>query len=300
MYGGMREATLTLQLAMQLHCPGDYKGYGTALASGNLTAYFANTVPGMPGSYSACLAPNAKIHQARLSFPSGHSALSFCAMTYMALMMYAWSVEAFGVLLPATAGAWAPGGMPVGAVNHNVEAGSRASADTPFLESPPPSQHPMSVSATKHGIGPKSPLHRNLAYVAAAYATRMVLPAGCLVVAALVATSRIINYWHNFDDVTAGGFLGAAVSVACFWAYQRSTVRGCWCLARFGWGRGRCFSHLRFSATCADLTTASCRHTPLTGTLGLRVANLEDPASASEDLNSRTLNPGSTTLFSEF
>lgn len=67
----------------------DYKGYGTGLRAGNLTAYLAATVPGAVGDVAHCLAPLEDVDEASLSFPSGHAAMSFAGMTYATLALAA-------------------------------------------------------------------------------------------------------------------------------------------------------------------------------------------------------------------
>lgn len=66
----------------------DYKGYATALATGNFTAYLAATVPGAVGDRSRCLAPESATNEASLSFPSGHAALAFAGMTSLSLVLH--------------------------------------------------------------------------------------------------------------------------------------------------------------------------------------------------------------------
>lgn len=64
----------------------DYKGYGSAMNSGNYTLYNSVTTANAIGSVSACTASAATVKDSVLSFPSGHSSLSFAAMTYIALL----------------------------------------------------------------------------------------------------------------------------------------------------------------------------------------------------------------------
>lgn len=62
----------------------NYKGYREAVNTGNFTEYLANTVPGKPGDFSFCSEYDPDGH---FSFPSGHSSLTFCGMTFMALYL---------------------------------------------------------------------------------------------------------------------------------------------------------------------------------------------------------------------
>ena len=66
----------------------DYKGYATALATGNFTAYLAATVPGAVGDRSHCLAPESETDEASLSFPSGHAAIAFAGMTSLSFVLH--------------------------------------------------------------------------------------------------------------------------------------------------------------------------------------------------------------------
>lgn len=63
----------------------DYAGYREAVASGNLTAYNTATTAGGLGSPSRCLGQAHDVEDAQLSFPSGHSSISFAAMSLATL-----------------------------------------------------------------------------------------------------------------------------------------------------------------------------------------------------------------------
>jgi membrane-associated phospholipid phosphatase len=52
---------------------------------GNMSAYLAATDPDVLGDVRRCLAPEADVHDAQLSFPSGHASLSFAGMTLTTL-----------------------------------------------------------------------------------------------------------------------------------------------------------------------------------------------------------------------
>lgn len=71
----------------------NYAGYGDALKSGNLTAYWAATTPGVFGSLDNCLATQANVWEGQKSFPSGHSSMSFGGMLFTTLYLRA----AFGI-----------------------------------------------------------------------------------------------------------------------------------------------------------------------------------------------------------
>jgi len=62
----------------------DYKGYNEAVNSDNYTTYLSLTEPGRMGDFSYC---NSDALDAHFSFPSGHSSLSFCGLTFMALFL---------------------------------------------------------------------------------------------------------------------------------------------------------------------------------------------------------------------
>lgn len=53
----------------------------------NVTFYLENTVSGAFGNYSNCFAELSNKNEAALSFPSGHSSFSFCAMLFLALYL---------------------------------------------------------------------------------------------------------------------------------------------------------------------------------------------------------------------
>lgn len=65
----------------------DYKGFQTAMSSGNYTSYNAQTQANVQGSTSYCLAPQTTVVDSVLSFPSGHSSLSWAAMTFISLLV---------------------------------------------------------------------------------------------------------------------------------------------------------------------------------------------------------------------
>jgi len=62
----------------------DYQGYREALESGNFTSYLALTDPTRIGDFANC---REDASDARLSFPSDHSSISFCGLTYMAFFL---------------------------------------------------------------------------------------------------------------------------------------------------------------------------------------------------------------------
>ena len=69
-----------------------YQGYPAALASRDArsaawAAYLNATAPGAPGQLARCSAPPALVADAQRSFPSGHSALSFAGLGYLALAL---------------------------------------------------------------------------------------------------------------------------------------------------------------------------------------------------------------------
>lgn len=65
----------------------NYAGYRDALASGNFSAYNKATAANAIGRISLCQAPEADVHEAQLSFPSGHASISFAGMTLAALFL---------------------------------------------------------------------------------------------------------------------------------------------------------------------------------------------------------------------
>ena len=180
---------------------GDYKGYGEAMKTGNFTAYFEATTPGAIGDYSHCAADHHRVHQSRLSFPSGHSGLSFVAMSFMALMMYEWVSEfcAPALAKPQRNGteypSWHSGGGQAQALLASAEASAGAGGGAGAG-----SLSPRKTSLEMHYAQSKAvttPLARRPWFRSIVYTLRVALAGGCLLVAALVATSRIINYWHN-------------------------------------------------------------------------------------------------------
>jgi membrane-associated phospholipid phosphatase len=83
----------------------DYQGYRTT----NTTAYDALTVAGRFGSTALCRGDPADVTDAQRSFPSGHSSLSFCGMTFLALFLrWALGVRRREVFSPLAALTLAP------------------------------------------------------------------------------------------------------------------------------------------------------------------------------------------------
>jgi len=66
----------------------DYKGYASALSSGNFTAYFEATTPNLPGDIKYCLADQQAINEARYSHPSGHTSVVFAGMGYLSFFLF--------------------------------------------------------------------------------------------------------------------------------------------------------------------------------------------------------------------
>jgi membrane-associated phospholipid phosphatase len=64
----------------------DYKGFQLASSSGNYTSYNLATQPNAVGSTSSCLSKSS-LPDSVLSFPSGHSSLSFAGMTFVSLLL---------------------------------------------------------------------------------------------------------------------------------------------------------------------------------------------------------------------
>jgi membrane-associated phospholipid phosphatase len=64
----------------------NYAGYADAVNSGNYTDYFNNVMVGNIGSYDKCLNQNA-IDEATVSWPSGHSSMSFAGMTVIVMIV---------------------------------------------------------------------------------------------------------------------------------------------------------------------------------------------------------------------
>jgi diacylglycerol diphosphate phosphatase/phosphatidate phosphatase len=67
----------------------DYAGYREATASGNFSAYWAATTPGMFGDASRCQGTASQVRDSQLSFISGHSSSAFCGMTFLVLYLRA-------------------------------------------------------------------------------------------------------------------------------------------------------------------------------------------------------------------
>lgn len=67
----------------------DYKGYASAIATQNFTAYRAAITVGNLGSLSFCEAATADVNDAVRSFPSGHSSLSFSGLFFLTLSLRA-------------------------------------------------------------------------------------------------------------------------------------------------------------------------------------------------------------------
>lgn len=65
----------------------DYKGFQTAMSSANFTSYNTQTQANVQGSTSYCLAAHSTVVDSVLSFPSGHSSLSWAAMTFISLLV---------------------------------------------------------------------------------------------------------------------------------------------------------------------------------------------------------------------
>ena len=65
----------------------DYKGYRTAVETGDYAAYLAATTAGAPGDRKECKSSQDDIDEASLSFPSGHAGLSFVAMSWAAFAL---------------------------------------------------------------------------------------------------------------------------------------------------------------------------------------------------------------------
>jgi len=65
----------------------DYKGYRTAVETGDYTAYFAATEEGVRGDIQYCLASQGEINESMFSHPSGHASLSFCGLGFLSLFL---------------------------------------------------------------------------------------------------------------------------------------------------------------------------------------------------------------------
>lgn len=67
----------------------NYVGYQEASNTGNFTAYWAATTPGVFGDVSKCQGSTSQIREAFLSFPSGHSSISFCGCLFLVYFLRA-------------------------------------------------------------------------------------------------------------------------------------------------------------------------------------------------------------------
>lgn len=66
----------------------DYKGYRSAVETGDFTEYFSLTTPGVQGDISYCLASAGDIKESMFSHPSGHASLSFCGLGFLSLFLH--------------------------------------------------------------------------------------------------------------------------------------------------------------------------------------------------------------------
>jgi len=66
----------------------NYKGYRTALKTGDFTEYFAMTTAGVLGDLKYCEATQKEIYESVYSHPSGHASLSFAGLGFLSLFLY--------------------------------------------------------------------------------------------------------------------------------------------------------------------------------------------------------------------
>jgi len=66
----------------------DYKGFRTAMSTGNFTDYNSQTIPGNPGSEMYCSADLGDLLDSQFSFPSSHSSLSFAGLGYLSYFIH--------------------------------------------------------------------------------------------------------------------------------------------------------------------------------------------------------------------
>lgn len=52
------------------------------------------------------------------------------------------------------------------------------------------------------------------------HSLRLLLVLTPLLVATMVAISRVRDYWHHWEDVTVGAFIGTAISILCYLQYH--------------------------------------------------------------------------------
>jgi len=66
----------------------DYKGYRTAVETGDFTEYFSLTQANTPGDVSFCRATLREVNESMMSHPSGHASLTFAGLGFLALFLH--------------------------------------------------------------------------------------------------------------------------------------------------------------------------------------------------------------------
>jgi membrane-associated phospholipid phosphatase len=94
----------------------DYQGYRNAASTGNFTSYWAVTTSGVFADLSKCQGTASQIREAFLSFPSGHSSISFAGTVFTVYFLrgffkirksYFFSWQSFLTFLPILLAFWA-------------------------------------------------------------------------------------------------------------------------------------------------------------------------------------------------
>jgi membrane-associated phospholipid phosphatase len=133
----------------------NYKGYRNALETNNFAAYLSKTAVTTMGKVADCTSTESDIHEAQLSWPSGHSSSGMTGLLATALI--------FTVC-----------------INAAVDMGQL----------------------------------KNFWLTKTMKVFAIVIP---VLGAFLVGATRVKDYWHNFDDVLSGLFIGMFCTLACFY-----------------------------------------------------------------------------------
>ena len=179
----------------------NYKGYGDALTVvphgeehlANLSAYMAATTSGAFGQYSHCSAAAKDIRQAHLSFPSGHSSISFAGMVFLA----AYCVAKLDALRKASAEC-------ADAFDARIVLGSSANGSGSGSE-----EGGDGAEGGGKGRAIATAALRFAGAIATSQAAAITVSSLCFAFATWVATGRYFEYWHHPSDILAGAVLGS-------------------------------------------------------------------------------------------